>query len=474
MGKEFTSGGRIDFLDLMRFFALFMMIQGHTVYAVLEHSIRDGDSLGIEFWRFFRGYTAPVFMTISGAVFTYLLVKSIDDQDGRWRRLKRGWIRVGVLFFWGYFLRLPIDSLWTPLSQGRLDVAMAMDVLQLIGFGLLTIMLVFSFERRSVTRLLWIFGAAFLAIAYLSPIIGGKNVHRQEVPYLSYDFLGVELVDEEEGVVVSRVRPESRATDLGLQVGDEVRRLGRSELLSVEELLVVEGAQRVGGDSRFKLVRDGEDVEIPWSYERPSRVWPNVLTMWLNEQRTPAGKKSLFPVFPWVSYLLFGAFLGTWLAWIGGRSEAEQGLVERWLWLKLLVAGVVFLLWAKLGDWLERGYLGASNFWGDVEGLAASQNLVIHRIGGVLVLAAVMALIAKYLQAVPAWINRLTRNTLWLYVGHLIILYWIRPYFYRGKFEVLGTLVCVLVMFGLMYGQSCLIEYKRRRGGWAKILKRAR
>jgi len=89
---------RILFLDLMRVLALFMMIQGHTTYDFLDLTIRDGQSTGIKIWTSLRGYTAPFFMMVSGAVFTFLML-SQEQKDGSNPRVKAGINRIFIYYF---------------------------------------------------------------------------------------------------------------------------------------------------------------------------------------------------------------------------------------------------------------------------------------------------------------------------------------------------------------------------------------
>ena len=88
---------RLTFLDIMRFIALFMMIQGHTIYAILNTEIRDGSSFHV--WTLLRGYTAPFFMVIAGAVFTFLLLQQDKTKIKGNIRIKKGLLRVATCFF---------------------------------------------------------------------------------------------------------------------------------------------------------------------------------------------------------------------------------------------------------------------------------------------------------------------------------------------------------------------------------------
>src|SRR5690554_5082579 len=128
---------RIIFLDFMRVLALLLMIEGHTVYDFLDLSIRDGKTPGINFWSSIRGYTAPFFMLVSGAVFAYLLL-SQEKEDGSNPRLKAGTRRVITLFFWGYLLNFPLYVINKIFTKDGWDRFMNIR----IGDTLLTIFLV--------------------------------------------------------------------------------------------------------------------------------------------------------------------------------------------------------------------------------------------------------------------------------------------------------------------------------------------
>ena len=52
-----------------------MMLQGHFI-TLLAVDFRDTSNLAFQIWQYFRGITAPVFFTISGLIFTYLLMKA--------------------------------------------------------------------------------------------------------------------------------------------------------------------------------------------------------------------------------------------------------------------------------------------------------------------------------------------------------------------------------------------------------------
>ena len=64
---------RLYFIDAMRAWAILMMLQGHFIDGLLDPIFRDPSSMVYSTWKYFRGITAPVFFTVSGFIFTYLL-----------------------------------------------------------------------------------------------------------------------------------------------------------------------------------------------------------------------------------------------------------------------------------------------------------------------------------------------------------------------------------------------------------------
>ncbi len=124
----------------MRAIAVLMMIQGHTIDVLLNEESRDLSSSIYLFWQFLRGMTAPLFLFISGAVFTYLFLlqkKSFSENP----RVKKGIRRAALLIFLGYLLRSPANTIipFHKVSEQSVITFFAVDVLQLIGFGLIFI-----------------------------------------------------------------------------------------------------------------------------------------------------------------------------------------------------------------------------------------------------------------------------------------------------------------------------------------------
>ena len=73
----------------MRAFAILMMLQGHFIDTLLAVEFRDPNTIPYAIWSYFRGITAPTFFTISGLIFTYLLIKA-KEKGLEKQRMKKG------------------------------------------------------------------------------------------------------------------------------------------------------------------------------------------------------------------------------------------------------------------------------------------------------------------------------------------------------------------------------------------------
>lgn len=133
---------RIIYVDIMRAFAVIMMIQGHTVDTFLAEEYRTMESVGYSIWHTMRGFTAPIFMFTAGMIFTYLL-KSDHYEFSKNPRVKKGLKRGLMLIAIGYLLRYPTYRIFdfSYVSQRQWDIFFAVDALHLIGFGMLVILL---------------------------------------------------------------------------------------------------------------------------------------------------------------------------------------------------------------------------------------------------------------------------------------------------------------------------------------------
>jgi uncharacterized membrane protein len=126
---------RLFFIDAMRAWAILMMLQGHFVDGLLDNFFRDPNSLVFNVWSYFRGITAPVFFTVSGFIFTYLMIR-VPENGFKNPRIKKGIKRGIQLLLIGYLLRLNLFGL---LIGQFYDSFFLVDVLHIIGLSILGI-----------------------------------------------------------------------------------------------------------------------------------------------------------------------------------------------------------------------------------------------------------------------------------------------------------------------------------------------
>ncbi|XCF04964.1 heparan-alpha-glucosaminide N-acetyltransferase domain-containing protein [Tamlana crocina] len=137
---------RLYFIDAVRAFAILMMLQGHFIDTLLAPIFRDNGNIAYNVWSYFRGITAPTFFTISGLVFSYLLLKAHQKGCDK-PRIKKGLFRGMLLIGIGYSLRINVFS-W--LSGKFNPYFFAVDVLQCIGLSLIFLVLLhLVFKKHS-------------------------------------------------------------------------------------------------------------------------------------------------------------------------------------------------------------------------------------------------------------------------------------------------------------------------------------
>lgn len=171
---------RLFFIDAIRAWAILMMLQGHFIDGLLDSVFRDRTNPVFHVWQYFRGVTAPVFFTVSGFVFTYLLVQApgVGLEN---TRVRKG-IRRGLqLLLIGYALRLHLGG----LLQGELYAGFyTVDVLHCIGLSLLCLVALYVGTAR---RPAYVFPLLLLGVTLV--LFVGEPVYAT----MSYDFLPVSL-----------------------------------------------------------------------------------------------------------------------------------------------------------------------------------------------------------------------------------------------------------------------------------------
>jgi len=121
-----------------------MMLQGHFIDTLLDESYRDTSNAAFNIWEYFRGITAPTFFTISGLIFSYLLIKAKHSGNVA-KRMQKGLLRGLMLIGIGYSLRIPIFE-W--LIGKFNSYFLIIDVLQCIGLSLIIIVIIYRITLK--------------------------------------------------------------------------------------------------------------------------------------------------------------------------------------------------------------------------------------------------------------------------------------------------------------------------------------
>jgi len=169
---------RLYFIDAVRAFAILMMLQGHFIDTLLGVEFRDSNNFIYNTWLYFRGITAPVFFSISGLIFTYLLLKAKEKGTLKYR-MRKGIIRGLMLVGIGYALRVPIFR-WLTGSFGT--YFLVIDVLQCIGLSLILIVFIYALTQKKT----FIFSIVMLCL--------GTVVFLNEPLYRTYAADGIPLI----------------------------------------------------------------------------------------------------------------------------------------------------------------------------------------------------------------------------------------------------------------------------------------
>lgn len=150
---------RLRFIDMTRAVAILLMLEGHFVDVTLAPQYRVVGHPAYAVWLYARGLAAPLFFTVTGLIFAFLL--SGAKEPGFWgvKRVRKGVLRAAEISAWAYllqvdFVKLPgvFRGVWDPWLQG-------FHVLQCIAVGLLLMIAIFGIVRSA--------GPRTLAVSYM-------------------------------------------------------------------------------------------------------------------------------------------------------------------------------------------------------------------------------------------------------------------------------------------------------------------
>ena len=170
--SEINDGGsRLVSLDLTRLFAMLMMMQGHTIYALASPETLNTSEIGWQIWTFLRGATAPTFLFVSGIVHLFAN-KRLDDGSLSSTTIKKRITIALILIAIGYILVFPagrVYDLFFVDSDGW-RLFFQVNVLQMFGVSLLLLLLHYLFTKNDKQLGILSLITGFL-IMFLSPLV---------------------------------------------------------------------------------------------------------------------------------------------------------------------------------------------------------------------------------------------------------------------------------------------------------------
>ena len=146
---------RLKFIDMARSLAILLMLEGHFIellfanFKPMVKMIRETGTSGyfiFDWFYFIKGFTAPLFFTVTGIVFIYLLARNKDAGFRRNPRVIKGFRRGFELLGWGYLLQLNVFHLSNTFYNEK-TWFFAFHVLQSIGLGIITLLLIFGIYK---------------------------------------------------------------------------------------------------------------------------------------------------------------------------------------------------------------------------------------------------------------------------------------------------------------------------------------
>ncbi|HEY6435240.1 MAG TPA: heparan-alpha-glucosaminide N-acetyltransferase domain-containing protein, partial [Ignavibacteriaceae bacterium] len=302
---------RYTFIDLLRGWAILIMIEVHVFNAFLLPELRQTGWFDI--LTFINGLVAPAFLFVSGFAFQVSSGNKLDDirklKSPFWKKL---WRYFSIILI-GYALHLPYKSLSKIINNStpeQLQQFIAVDVLQCIGVGLLVL-----FALRLIIR-------------------SDKIYH--------YSLIGLTIF-------VMFLSP------------------------------------------------------IFWKADFTSFLHP-VLANYLNRLND-----SLFPVFPWINFILIGAIFAKYFLDAAGNNKEEKFVKP------ITFTGVIMLF---------SGHLFYSGLFPDsFTSILPNPVFFIERLGYVLVFATFCWYFSKWRNVRKSFVLDASRESLLIYWLHLVVIY---------------------------------------------------
>ena len=138
---------RMVSLDLLKAYGILMMVQGHTLDAILNSTAKA--TTIYHSLTYLRGFTAPVFLFAAGIGFMISLSRRKDEAP--FKNLLVLLRHLIPIIAFGYFLHLPFFSLYKVLfrtTSAEVAQLFISDILQVIGFTIIGLQILSIFIKK--------------------------------------------------------------------------------------------------------------------------------------------------------------------------------------------------------------------------------------------------------------------------------------------------------------------------------------
>ncbi|MEY3385574.1 MAG: hypothetical protein RIR53_385 [Bacteroidota bacterium] len=349
---DFCQMSRLYALDLARFIAMLLMIQGHVLDALVLPTVIDVTQPPWNVWGWIRGLTAPVFLTVSGAVHVFAAKRAADGMITETTLERRMRWAVTILVI-GYLLVFPgkriIDLPYVAIEGWR--TFFAVNILQLVGVAMIAFVSVMQTTRSvaDMGRRAMITSALILLC---SPLVHLEAVHAHMpmwlrpyltsqygslfpfFPFATYLFLGVVI-----GARLHAIAAEDRDAELlrlGTRIGLPLALLGYGLLYGLVAMGVPQRSIDNADSILLVAARFGVVLVIFAGAVKLLKI-----TWRLRSAYILFGSKSLY-IYVIHVILLFGS---PWWDGIGRTKAKSLELSEGLLALVIIVSLTLLMAW---------------------------------------------------------------------------------------------------------------------------------
>jgi len=174
---------RLKFIDMARSIAILLMLQGHFItltyfdYPKMHSDLNKLGTSGSMWFDLFdrvRGFTAPLFFTITGLVFVYLLTKPTKTTQKisffQLERVRKGIKRAFTILLWAYFIQINLKYTKYYLRGHIPHELLTFHILQSISIGILVLILIYGLHKIiKKGALMWYYCIAGVIVFYFHP-----------------------------------------------------------------------------------------------------------------------------------------------------------------------------------------------------------------------------------------------------------------------------------------------------------------